>query len=202
MAPTTVHRDMKGLTLLLAAATCALTAGWFFLLYDSNVVGYSVLAAGALAGLCFAVAESSRDQFWPYAVAVFFSVALFGGFVAVIRIEQTPKLSPVALVRRTHDGVSGVIGLLVARTPDRYWLGVAAPRCHGSKPTTQGDQGHGRLFSVPRREVLDDEVGAPVALPIADKQARKLLAELVRRRGDPPAAAEPRTAAVDSCPKA
>jgi hypothetical protein len=169
--------------LLLAAIVATGTAGLFFALFSEDFVGYSMLLAVGLAAICYGVARASGDRFWPYGLAVFFSIALFGALLLAARFEEQPKMNPVALLRGGNSGSVGVVGLFVARDDDRYWLGTAEAECkkkgENSIPTGDIEGDSGRLFSVPRAQVLDDEIGSPTDVRHAAPCAAELFRELV-----------------------
>jgi hypothetical protein len=95
-------------------------------------------------------------------------------------------MNPVALLRGGNSGSVGVVGLFVARDDDRYWLGTAEAECkkrgENSIPTGDIEGDSGRLFSVPRAQVLDDEIGSPTDVRHAGPRAAELFRELVARQ--------------------
>jgi hypothetical protein len=193
------------LGVVLSIASVAFTTLVFYFLYQDQAAGRdfapaaAVLGACGLAAICFGVAESSGDRFWPYALSVFFSVMVFGAVFSTWRMFEHPKLSPVALVRKAGNDTSGLIGLLVARTDDRYWLAAVSQKCANGDIADEGLSDSGRLFSIPRSEVVDDQIGALINLDRADGQARRLLREtLLRQPGSAVPAAMRQSAYIDT----
>ncbi|MEA2275329.1 MAG: hypothetical protein QOC78_289 [Solirubrobacteraceae bacterium] len=194
-SPTVTVQRLKPKGVVLAAVAGLATAGLFQALYQDNTPGVewaasvAVLVSSALAAICFGVASSSGHRYWPYALCVFFSVVVFGAVFTTWRLAEQPKMNPVALLRTNGGQVSGVIGLLVTRRDDRYWLAAATLKCRNGKAQNNGQPQRGRLFSIPRTQVVDDEIGGLIGLDMADNQARALLRELIRRQpGQVPAA--------------
>jgi len=177
------RRELTPGALFLGLLTALATALAFLGLFgEDEYVGASVLVASGLAGICFGVARTSGDKFWPYGLAVFFSVALFGAFVSTARLYDLPQANPVALLRTGDSRVSGLTGLLVARADDRYWLATIELDCKDGEATATAMKDSGRIFSIPQSQVLDDEIGAPADLKTAGEQAPQLLRELIRRQ--------------------
>jgi MFS family permease len=175
---------VRPLTPLVAGVVAFAFAVLFWETIDENFVGWSVIFASALGALCFAVARASGDRFWPYGVAVFFSVALFGALLSIVRLDESPQVNPVALVRSDNGVLTGVVGLLVARTDEDYWLGAVTLKCNKGKgvASDSAKEGSGRIFSVPRDRVVADELGASTDLADAGERAPALLRELVARQ--------------------
>jgi outer membrane protein OmpA-like peptidoglycan-associated protein len=212
--PTRWRRRMSVLSVFVCGATALLVAFVFWGLFpDDKWVAGSVLVAAALAGICFGVARASGDRFLPYGLAVFFSVILFGALLNIARLYDDPHVSPAALIRSGNSGSSGVVGLFIGKTDERYWLGALTAKCENGEPDGIV-RGSGRLFSVRVEQVLDDEVGAPALVipegedgseeePAGDR-ALDLLEELVRRQppgGAPrPTDSEDTTTATETTP--
>jgi hypothetical protein len=179
------------LGITLSVVGVAVTTVIFYFLYQDDAAGRdfapsaAVLVAAGLAAICFGIAESSGTRFWPYALSVFFSVVIFGAVFSTLRMLEHPKLSPVGLVRNAGNETSGLIGLLVARTDDRYWLAAVSKKCEDGAIADDGLADSGRVFSIPRSEVVDDQIGALINLDQADAQARRLLRETIRRQPGP-----------------
>jgi outer membrane protein OmpA-like peptidoglycan-associated protein len=199
--PTRWRRRLTVLAVFVCGLAALLVTVVFFLLFpDDKWVAGSVLVATAFAGVCFGVARASGDRFLPYGLAVFFSVVLFGALLSIARLYDDPQVSPAALVRAGNAGASGVVGLFIGRTDERYWFGAVSVDCEHGKPA-EIQRGSGRIFSVPAEHVLDDEVGsAALVVPEghdgsdeepAGERALDLLEELVRRQ--PPGGAPPTT---------
>lgn len=191
--------ELTGKAIALAAIATLLTAIALGLWFHAAWVAATAALACVLAGICLAVARVSGDRFWPYAIAVFFSVVLFGAAANTAEFATDPKLNPVALLRAGNHGPSGVVGLLVARTDDRYWLGNVTVECEQAKkqedkeyaaenliPSNRIEPGSGRIFAVPRAQILDDEIGTWTEPLEAGRRSEDLLRELVKRQ--PPAA--------------
>lgn len=174
------RRQLKSIALVIATVVAVLSAGLGWIFYGQAVAAAVIVSSG-LAAICFGVAEASGTRFWPYALSVFFSIALFGAVFSTWRLAESPKLNPVALLRVSEGRTSAVIGLLVARREDLYWLGAVSLQCEDGSRTDQGVRRRGRIFSIPRSEVRADEIGALIHLKDADNQARALLRELIRR---------------------
>jgi outer membrane protein OmpA-like peptidoglycan-associated protein len=176
---------------MVALAVGAGIVGVVYALTYHEWVGVAIVLAWVLSGICFGVARTT-DVFWPYGLAVFFSVALFGACLNVLRLSDAPELSPAALLRTGNSGTSGTVGLYIARTDDRYWLGAVTMTCtkkDGKLVPDHLQAGSGRIFSIPRSQVVDDAVGARTAPAAAGERALDLLSELVRRQpagGAPP----------------
>jgi outer membrane protein OmpA-like peptidoglycan-associated protein len=168
--------------LVCAALLAVVWVGAFWLCFKEPLVAYMSGLAAALAAVCFGVARASGSSFWPYGLAVFFSVTLFGAALNAARLWEVPKGHPVALLRAGNSGTSGVVGLLVAKTDDRYWLGVVTLRCADGEPADTPKGASGRIFSIPRAQVLDDELGTATRLKNAQAQALTLFAELKVRQ--------------------
>jgi outer membrane protein OmpA-like peptidoglycan-associated protein len=146
-------------------------------------VAGSVVVASALAGICFGVARASGGDAWRYGAAVFLSVSLFGAYLGIAINLRDPKISPIALLRRSADGtVSGIVGLYVVHGTDRTWLGTVTQECSNGRFHLRSRSG--RLKSIPRNEVVDEEIGAPVGFADINERARELYTELVRRQPD------------------
>ena len=177
---------------MLGLVVATLIVGAAYANWYHDWVGWSIWLAWGLAGLCFGVARTT-ERFWPYGLAVFFSVALFGAWLNVVRLSDDPELSPAALLRTGNGGTAGVVGLYVARTDDRYWLGAVTMGCKGERGgalvPNRVKQGSGRIFSIPRSQVVDDTIGARTSLDKVGDEALKLLGEVVRRQ--PPGGSSP-----------
>lgn len=170
---------------------------WFIFDWHRWWLPLSVLVAAGLAGICFGVARASGKRFWPYGLAVLFSVPVFGAVLFAARLYDEPKVNPVALIRQGNDGVSGVVGLFIARTDTTYWLGAVTEACGDDHDTTPRKTA-GRIFAIPRDQVLGEEIGAPTSLDDARVRAPQLLSELVQRQ--PPGGAPPPSAADTPAP--
>jgi outer membrane protein OmpA-like peptidoglycan-associated protein len=198
--PADYRRRLTGVATFAAAACGGLIAFILWRLFaDHWWVAASVIAATALAGICFGVARASGDHFWPYGLAVFFSVIVFGAALEIARLWKDPQVEPAALIRQGNTGVAGVVGLYIASDDDRYWLGAVTVKCEDGVPK-KIRAGSGRIFSIPRSQVLDDVIGSPGSavdrnsFGTAGDRALDLLAELVRRQppgGAPPPAPTP-----------
>lgn len=157
------RRRLSPLAVAASAVTAvALAAVYFWLLFPAEKwVAAAALLASVLAGGCFGVARASGDRFWPYGIAVFFSVMLFGATLSVARLYDDPLLTPAALLRtEPGGGMTGVVGLFIGKDDDRYWLGAVTARCNEDGTPVRLVRGSGRIFTVPADQVVDVQVGA------------------------------------------
>jgi hypothetical protein len=169
--------------------------GWDILALALVVVGLAVLLAyDATRWLLYVLAvplilyvallgiARATSRFAWYGVAVFLSVPLFGGVLAVADVLHTPRVQPIALVRDSDD--RALCGVYITQTDDRLYVGrVELER--GSDREAESDTG--RIFSVPLEDVDVASVG-PLQ-PIADARSRaiRLLDEVyVDRAEEPP----------------
>jgi hypothetical protein len=176
---------------MLVLALAAFAVGYVYVKHYHDWVGWSIWLAWGLGGLCFGVARTT-ERFWPYGLAVFFSVAVFGAWLNVVRLTDSPQLSPAALLRTGNDATAGVVGLYIARTDERYWLGAVTMSCKtvgGKLVPDHVEPDSGRIFSIPRSQVVDDTIGARTDIAKAGDEALAILAELVQRQ--PPGGAPP-----------
>jgi hypothetical protein len=162
----------------LGAGAVSFAALLFHVMQHRGSLSASVLVAVALASICFGIAKASKS-FWPYGMAVLLSVGLFGATLYATRLYESPQVNPVALLRQGNDGLSGVVGLYIARTDTTYWLASVTYNCkHPEDP----ERATGRIFSIPRSQVVAEIIGAPTGFDRAKKLAPQLLSELVARQ--------------------
>lgn len=200
MKPEELPKKWKKRVKLLPMAAlfvATVVVGAIYATFYHHWVGWSIWLAWGLAGLGFGVARTT-ERFWPYGLAVFFSVALFGAWLNIVRLTDSPELSPAALLRTGNEATAGVVGLFIARTDDRYWLGAVTMGCtrdeHGHLVPDRLKQASGRIFSIPRSQVIDDTVGARSAMAAVGDAALAQLGELVQRQppgGAPAPGAKP-----------
>jgi len=180
--------------LLLAVVVFLVGLGYVYWYHDW--VGWSIWLAWGLAGFCFGVARTT-ERFWIYGMAIFVSGALFGAWLNIVLLTDSPQLSPAALLRTGNNGTSGVVGLYIARTDDRYWLGAVTMECEGADrgiSTGRIKPQSGRIFSVPRSQVVDDTIGDRTRMGKVGDKTLVLLDELVQRQppgGAPAPGAKP-----------
>jgi outer membrane protein OmpA-like peptidoglycan-associated protein len=179
----TTEGQLRPRGLWVAALSAAAVCLFYLWIVGRWWVGGSVVVASALAGVSFGIARAASGRFWPYGVAVFLSVALFGAYLGVATNLRDPKMSPIALLRRSADGtMSGMVGLYVVHGKDRTWLGAVTQECANGEFHLR--KGSGRLQSIPRAEVVDEAIGSPVSFAHINQRGRDLYAELVRRQAD------------------
>jgi outer membrane protein OmpA-like peptidoglycan-associated protein len=110
---------------------------------------------------------------------VFFSVLVFGAVLAGARTIQSPFVQPAALIRKDDRQEEGVLGLYIAETSDRVWLGVI---CQRKKPLFQAEPNSGRMFWIAKSDVVAMSIGPLQRLHKARDNAPGLLASLIALR--------------------
>ena len=164
------HIDFARLALLsvVAGAGTGLSLGHVW-------VGLTIPFAGALGLVALRMADLSGERFRWYGVCVFFSVALFGAVLSVLRAIDEPRLQPVAFILEQGERAVAVEGVYVGESDSRLWFASVAL---GDCDELHVRPGSGRLWSVPRDQVTHLSVGPPVGLPKLAHEASSMLAEL------------------------
>jgi hypothetical protein len=175
--PAKLLRGMLGvrhavLVLVVLGLTIALVAteSWLAML---------LLAAVVLALLNLGVAHATGDRFALYGVAVFASVAVFGGIASFVEARDTPKVQPVAVLR--SDDPRGLCALFVGETDERMYLGRVDLE-PGSATDSKPAEGSGRLFWLPKDKLAAWSIGTLQSIGRAKEQAIRLRDELVAER--------------------
>jgi hypothetical protein len=132
-----------------------------------------------LGAATFGVARATTRFAW-YGVAVFLSVILFGTALGIARTLRSPKVQPVALVRKSDD--TAICGVYITQTDKRVYIGRVQP--DGS----HAQRGSGRIFWVPANDVDVVSVGSLQSIASAEKRARYLMQELYHDRAQEAAA--------------
>ena len=147
---------------------------------DGRVALGTVIAVAALlAAANFGVAHASGDRFWPVAAAVFFSVLVFGAVLAGMRAIQSPFVQPAALIRKDDVQDEGILGLYIAETGDRVWLGAV---CQRKGNDAQSAPNSGRIFWVAKGDVVAMSIGPLQRLETARTNSLQLLKSLMALR--------------------
>jgi hypothetical protein len=159
-------------TVVIAFGTGLSTHEWW--------VGVMLPVAGALAFGCLRVADRTRRFAW-FGVAVFFSVPVFGALFEVLRALDEPQLEPIALIRKGDGPGEGLQGIYVTENDDRVYLAtVARERCGATALLPDS----GRMFWVPRDDVLTYAVGPFQNVDRASRTAPAMLRDLLAMRLD------------------
>jgi outer membrane protein OmpA-like peptidoglycan-associated protein len=138
-------------------------------------VALAIIFAGVLALATIRVADLTASFRW-YGVCVFFSIALFGAVLGVLRMLEEPRLQSVAFLQTQGDQVRAMQGVYVGESDDRLWFAsVALDEC--------GDvdlrRGSGRLRSVPRDQVSFVSIGPPMGLPKLAHESQAMLDDVM-----------------------
>lgn len=149
---------------------------WWFL--DTWWVAGAVLAATFLGTLCLGVSRATGSRFWPYGIAVLFSVLLFGAAVTIMRTYDSPKVQPAALIRRGDLKLEGLQGLYITENDQRVYLGTIARDCDSRRAV----EGSGRVFWVPKDQTVAVSIGALQGISRAQRRAKELLEDLIKVR--------------------
>jgi hypothetical protein len=141
-------------------------------------VFFSLVLAGLLALACFRLAAITKYFLW-YGVAVFASVAIFGGALGILRAVFNPVVEPAALLRKSGDAITAVEGVWVAETDDRVYLGSLATKGCG-KTDLRG--AGGRVFWVDKNDVIGVAIGPRQRVNDAASRAPAMAADLLASR--------------------
>ena len=136
-----------------------------------------------LFALLLAVARVTTRFAW-YGVAVFLSVPLFGGVLAVADTLHTPKVQPIAVVRNGDD--RALCGVYITQTSSRLYVG-RVELDEGSDRTA--DDQTGRIFSIPMSKVDIVSVGPLQPIESAQRHALELTDEIYADRAEEAATA-------------
>jgi hypothetical protein len=137
-----------------------------------------IAAALFLNAIVLALASATRRFVW-LGVAIFLSVPMFGALVALVRTDRSPKVQPVALIRK-GDNV-GLCGIYITETDKRVYLGRVEP-----KDERHAIDATGRIFWVPDDQVDMIKIGPLESIRQANTRAPRLLEELYRDRAEDP----------------
>jgi hypothetical protein len=160
-----------------ALVAWGLVDGWFAVL---------LAIAALIVGVDLVLARETEFEFRWFGVAVFVSVALFGAVLSVLVAYDAPRLQPAAILRSSDQGGGGIAALYVGDTSDRIYLAHVDPQCRRGSPTDAPERGTGRVFWIPRDDVIGVAIGTPQRLGQALARAPLLLEGLQASR---PAAA-------------
>ncbi|ADB53823.1 OmpA family protein [Conexibacter woesei] len=168
--------------MLLAAAFAIVAAALCFTV--ARYLAAVFLAAALFAVLAYGIARATQ-RFWPYGLAVFFSVALFGVVLQAGRLFAVPEAIPVAIVRTADGPGEGLTGLFVADDADGVWFATVARECSDGASGDGVEDDSGRLFHVPDRAVREYATGATMSVGAAASAAVGLLHELTAMQPSP-----------------
>ena len=151
------HRYQTTFGWVVRLAAVSLIVAWLaYRISDEWWIGVAILAAGALALMDFRIAEGTGNRFTIFAVAVFFSLPLYGAVVSLLILANEPLVQPAALIRGGGEGRTVVEGLYIADSDSHIYFGaVATDGCQSTKLRP----GSGTIFAIPKSEVLDLRVG-------------------------------------------
>jgi len=151
------------------------------------LVGVVIVLNTALFGVALAT-----SRFRWYGVALFLSVPLFGAVLGGVRTFRSPKLQPVALIRKASD--HAICGVYIAESNDRVYLGRVELKTNKDKRAIPGA---GRIFWVPKSDVDMIKIGSPQSISDANGRAPELARELYDDRTEaPPQTVKPTTRVV------
>ena len=141
----------------------------------------ALLVAALLGAVMLRIADVTEERFAVFGLSLFASVIAFGAIATSLRAVFDPVAQPVAVLRT--DDPTGVCGLYVGETPERVYL---------ARVEEEGRSG--RLFWVPRSEVVSSSVGSLEDRSRAAGRAPEPRDELLAARGP---GSLPETAPVD-----
>lgn len=147
-------RELTPFGLLTAASAALITLGALVMTTGEWVIAASFGAACLLAALIFGLCASIH-AFWPYGIAVFVSVCLFGAFAQAAQQFHLPQGQAAAVTRPAGAG-PGLIGLYVAKTNEGLWL---APFAWDERCKPRPRRGSGSVFLVPADQIAHYAVG-------------------------------------------
>jgi hypothetical protein len=140
--------------------------------------GLALPLAAFLGLVALRVAHRGRRFAW-FGVAVFFSVAFFGAVVGTLHSLAEPQVQPMALIRKGDGATEGLQGIFIAENDERVYM-ASVQRTGCGKKTLRSDSG--RLFWVPRDQVVTYAVGPPQNVERAANAVPEMLQDLVSTR--------------------
>jgi outer membrane protein OmpA-like peptidoglycan-associated protein len=171
------ERDVTGAGYIASFVAMAVAWGLAFRFFAKETA-WNIVVACLLAVLVFRICRLTRT-FWPYGLAVFASVALFGALFISIRLLYTPQVGTVAFVRKAGPPGNGIIGLYVGQDEHNYWYGRVRIGCDTSGAvSTRPIRGSGSITSIAKDDVVH-AIGTPTRLPDANGRALDMLDDLV-----------------------
>ena len=159
-----------GLAGIAAAVGVGITLVWLRLGGGEWWVAVSLLTAALIAAALWRISEQVNRRLVWFGVAVFLAVPLFGTLLTVVKNLAHPKVQPLALIRKSDGPRESIQGLYVAETSDRiYFANIATEGCGGEVVPQSG-----RLFSLPKSEVVAMSVGPLQSVEEAGKAALEM----------------------------
>ena len=185
------RRKLKPLGWFIVIAAMAAVIGLTPQIMSENADGRwavaAVLATAVVLAIAnFAVAHATGNRFWAAAIAVFFSVLVFGAVLAAARTFQAPLVQPAAVIRSGDLRYEGILALYVTETSDRVWLAVV---CQQEDAENRPEPNMSRVFWVPKKDVVAMSIGPLQRLSSALENAPKLLDSQIALRIPPAKAA-------------
>jgi hypothetical protein len=159
----------------------------------------ATLVAAVLLGLAAWRASKRADfKYLPCGIAIFVSVPLLGVVAGVTRNFADPQVQPVAILRQDDGPAEALQGIYVTETDDRvYFASIGTVGCSGELAPASG-----RLFSIPRKEVVAMSLGPPQSVEDAGAKALEMYYALAPSAGDPLATRSSADGSADSGPNA
>lgn len=139
----------------------------------------AILAIAALLTTVNYMIARVTPRFAWYGLAVFASVTLFGAALSTVRTIRSPKIQPMALLRKSDD--RPICGAYVTESDKRVYVArvVPDPKGDGTKSTL------GRVFWIDLDDVDTVSVGPLQKVQSAGHRLEALAREIVKDRPEP-----------------
>lgn len=168
--PRRLRLNTSGIAAIAAAVVAGIVLVWLRLGRSEWWVAVSLTAAALIVAALWRISEQVNRRLVWFGVAVFLAVPLFGTLLTVVKNLAHPKVQPLALIRKTDGPRESIQGLYVAETSDRiYFANIATEGCGGDVVPQSG-----RLFSLPKSEVVAMSVGPLQSVEEAGKSALEM----------------------------
>lgn len=168
--PRRLRLNTWGIAAIATAVTAGIVLVWLRLGRSEWWVAVSLTAAALIVAALWRISEQVNQRLVWFGVAVFLAVPLFGTLLTVVKNLAHPKVQPLALIRKADGPRESIQGLYVAETSDRiYFANIATEGCGGNVVPQSG-----RLFSLPKSEVVAMSVGPLQSVEEAGKSALEM----------------------------